>query len=271
MTAWSSPSTSMTTWSGRMVNPSLPKMCYSVWSAWWNLSKPRPRAGLIRQYYESSKVVDDHTIEVTLAFPAAASLNVLGMEYVKILPRHVVEAGVDINLGENMVGTGPYKFVKYVKGNRLEFEKNQDYWREELPYLDGINKIIINDIGRIIAAFKAGQVMTSTLGWTNLTVRDYLKLAEDAEDVLSVHRLCCDQAGFGLMMNVNKSPTDDARVRRAIFVAVDREAINQANIAGAGTVGSPCPDLGWAWYEPGRASCSNLGFPYGRRRLKTSR
>jgi peptide/nickel transport system substrate-binding protein len=201
--------------------------------------KPRPRAGLIRQYYESSKVVDDHTIEVTLAFPAAAFLNVLGMEYVKILPRHVVEAGVDINLGENMVGTGPYKFVKYVKGNRLEFEKNQDYWREGLPYLDGINKIIISDIGRIIAAFKAGQVMTSTIGWTNLTVRDYLKLAEDAEEVLSVHRLCCDQAGFGLMMNVNKSPTDDARVRRAIFVAVDREAINQANIAGAGTVGSP--------------------------------
>ncbi len=201
--------------------------------------KPRPRAGLIRQYYESSRVIDDNTIEVTLGFPAAAFLNVLGMEYVKILPRHVVEAGVDIDLGENMVGTGPYKFVKYVRGNRLEFEKNENYWREGLPYLDGINKIIISDIGRIIAAFKAEQVMTSTLGWTNLTVRDYLKLSEDAGDILSVPRLCCDQAGFGLMMNVNKSPTDDVKVRRAIFLAVDREAINQANIAGEGTVGSP--------------------------------
>ena len=54
--------------------------------------KPRPRAGLIRQYYESSSIIDDHTIEVTLKFPAAAFLNVLGMEYVKILPKHVVEA-----------------------------------------------------------------------------------------------------------------------------------------------------------------------------------
>ena len=201
--------------------------------------KPRPRAGLIRQYYGSSQVIDDHTIEVTLDFPAAAFLNVLGMEYVKILPRHVVEAGVNIDLGENMVGTGPYKFVTYVKGNRIEFEKNENYWREGLPYLDGINKIIISDISRIIAAFRAEQVMLSTLGWTNMTVRDYLKLAEDAKDILSVPRMCCDQAGFGLMMNVNQPPTDDPRVRRAIFLGVDREAINQANIAGEGSIGSP--------------------------------
>ena len=201
--------------------------------------KPRPRAGLIRQYYESSRVVDDHTIEVTLKFPAAAFLNVLGMEYVKILPRHVVEAGVNIDLGENMVGTGPYKFVKYVKGNRLEFEKNEDYWKEGLPYQDGVNKIIISDISRVIAAFRAEQVMVPTIGWTNLTIRDYLKLAEDAKDVLSVPRMCCDQAGFGLMMNVNRPPTDNAKVRRAIFIAIDREAINQANIAGEGSVGSP--------------------------------
>ncbi|PKB79074.1 MAG: hypothetical protein BZY88_15200 [SAR202 cluster bacterium Io17-Chloro-G9] len=201
--------------------------------------KPRPRAGLIRQYYEGAEIVDDHTINVTLKFPAAAFLNVLAMEYVKILPKHVVEAGVDIDLGENMVGTGPYTFAKYVKGNRLEFEKNDNYWKEGLPYLDGINKIIISDIRRILAAFKAEQVMLSTIGWTNLTIRDYLKLGEDAKDILSVPRMCCDQAGFGLMMNVNKPPTDNAKVRRAIFLAVDRNAINQANIAGEGSVDSP--------------------------------
>ena len=201
--------------------------------------KPRPRAGLIRQYYESSNVIDDHTIEVKLEFAAAAFLNVLGMEYVKILPKHVVEAGVDIDLGENMVGTGPYKFVKYIRGNRLEFEKNEDYWKEGLPYLDGVNKIIISDISRIIAAFKAEQVMIPTLGWTNLTIRDYLKLAEDAKDVLSVPRMCCDQAGFGLIMNVNVPPTNDPKVRRAIFLGIDRDAINQANIAGEGSIGSP--------------------------------
>ena len=133
-----------------------------------------------------------------------------------------------------------------------------------MPYLDGINKIIISDISRIIAAFKAEQVMLSTLGWTNLTVRDYLKLADDAGDILTVPRMCCDQAGFGLMMNVNQSPTNDPKVRRAIFLGVDRDAINQANIASEGSIGSPVQT--WAGLGMSHEELAQQpGFPLHRR------
>jgi peptide/nickel transport system substrate-binding protein len=202
--------------------------------------KPRPRAGLLRNYYQSSRALDPYTVEVTLKFPAAAFLPVLGIEYMKILPKHVVEAGVDITVGENVVGSGPFIFSRFVKGDRVEFEANPNYFKEGLPYVDGLTKFIIGDIGRMVAAFQTEQLHSQTIGWTNMTVVDYLELSENSSDVLSVTQLD-DFAAFGMMINTNVTPLDDVRVRRALFLATNGDALNEAIMAGKGKRHGPVP------------------------------
>ena len=202
--------------------------------------KPRPRAGLLRNYYQSSEALDDYTIEVTLKFPAAAFLPVLGIEYMKILPKHVVEAGTDITVGENVVGSGPFTFDRFVKGDRVEFAANPDYFKEGLPYVDGLTKFIIGDIGRMVAAFQTEQLLSQTIGWTNMTVVDYLNLAENSSDILSVTQLN-DFAAFGMMINTKVPPLDDVRVRRALFLATHGDALNEAIMAGKGQRHGPVP------------------------------
>jgi peptide/nickel transport system substrate-binding protein len=220
--------------------------------------EPRPRAGLLRNYYERSEAVDPTTVKVYLKYPAAAFLPVLGIEYAKILPRHVVEAGVDINLGENAVGSGPFKFVKYVKGDRVEFEKNPNYFKQGLPYVNGLHKFIITDIGRIMAAFQTEQILTQTIGFSNLTVVDHLKLAEDNKGKLTVHRLN-DFAAFGMMINTKVKPLDDVRVRRALRLAVDGDALNEAIMANKGMRHGPVPM--WAGYGMSEEELAKLpGF-----------
>src|SRR5262249_27441010 len=60
--------------------------------------KPRPRVGLLRPYVQSTEALDRHTVRVRLHYPSPAFLQFLAVDYMKVVPKHVVEAGVDINL-----------------------------------------------------------------------------------------------------------------------------------------------------------------------------
>jgi len=71
--------------------------------------KPRPRVGLLRPYVQSAEALDRHTVRVRLNYPAPAFLQFLAVDYMKVVPKHIVEAGVDINMWENIVGSGPFK------------------------------------------------------------------------------------------------------------------------------------------------------------------
>ena len=59
--------------------------------------KPRPRVGLLRPYIKTVDLID-RPVKVTLNFPAPAFLPLLAVGFMKIVPKHVVEAGVDINV-----------------------------------------------------------------------------------------------------------------------------------------------------------------------------
>ena len=69
--------------------------------------EPRPRAGQLKPYYESSTAVDTSTVEVKLKFAAAAFLPYLGTDYMKIMPKHHLDTGVDMKLAENQLGLRP--------------------------------------------------------------------------------------------------------------------------------------------------------------------
>src|SRR5205807_8189749 len=79
-----------------------------------------------------------------------------------IVPKHVVGAGVDINVWENIVGSGPFKIKQARRNDSVTFEKNGKYFKPGLPYLDGLKVVIITDQGTAAAAIKSGQITMTT-------------------------------------------------------------------------------------------------------------
>ena len=140
----------------------------------------RPRAGALRTYYTSSEAIDPQSIAVNLKFPAAAFLPALGIDYMKVVPKHVVEAGTEIGDVAPQVGSGPYEMVDYRKGDSIEYKRNENYFKDGLPLLDGIIKYVITDKGRTKAGFETKQLLMATVGFTGMNVQDYLSLQESA-------------------------------------------------------------------------------------------
>ena len=205
----------------------------------------RPRAGALRTYYTSSEAIDSQTVVVNLKFPAAAFLPALGIDYMKVVPKHVLEAGADIGAVAPQVGSGPYEMVSYRKGDVVEYQKNETYFKDGLPLLDGITKHVITDKGRTKAAFETRQVLMATVGFTGMNVQDYLNLQETAGDHLTVHFMN-DFLAIGLMLNTTISPYDNPKVRRALFLATDRQAQVDAFGFGKGSIHGPLPS--WLWF-----------------------
>jgi peptide/nickel transport system substrate-binding protein len=95
--------------------------------------KPRPRVGLLRPSLKSVAVVDRYTVRVSLKLPSPSFLQFLAVDYMKIVPKHVVEAGVDINVWENIVGSGPFKIKGTRRGDSVTYEKNKNYFKKGQP------------------------------------------------------------------------------------------------------------------------------------------
>ena len=205
----------------------------------------RPRAGALRTYYASSEAIDPQSIAVNLKFPAAAFLPALGIDYMKVVPKHVVEAGTEIGDVAPQVGSGPYEMVDYRKGDSIEYKRNENYFKDGLPLLDGIIKYVITDKGRTKAGFETKQLLMATVGFTGMNVQDYLNLQESAGDHLTVHFMN-DFLAIGLMLNTTIPPYDNPKVRRALFLAVDRQAQVVAFGFGKGSIHGPLPS--WLWF-----------------------
>jgi len=116
-----------------------------------------PRASMWRTYIESWEALNPLTVRIKLKSPSAAFLPFLAVDFVKILPKHVVAAGVDVSKPENIVGSGPFKFVDWKKGDSYEVTRNSMYFKTGRPYLDGIRHYVIRDKGTLIAAYKFGE------------------------------------------------------------------------------------------------------------------
>jgi len=188
--------------------------------------KPRPRTGVLRNFYKNSEVIDPTTVEVNLTFPAAAFLPFLAIDYMMILPKHVVESGVDIGIPANIVGSGPFKHVGYERGASYEFERNPDYFREGLPFLDGAKVFIINDSGRATTALLTEQVLGMS-GWgSGMTSREMAAITRDSGGKVWAPQVATGYGG--VFVNFHKKPFDDPKVRKAIYLALDRREIGEA-------------------------------------------
>jgi peptide/nickel transport system substrate-binding protein len=207
--------------------------------------KPRPRVGLLRPYIKDVALIDRLTVKVTLNFPAPAFLPLLAVDFMKIVPKHVVEAGVDINVWENIVGSGPFKIKSARRGDSVHHEKNPNYFKKGRPYLDALSIVIINDKGTAAAAIKAGRIQMTT-AITGLEVDDVLKLEKELKGKYSLYWQPPSNVEhfFG---NVEREPWKDLRIIKALRLATDRYELQKAFGAGHYLMGAPFPpDTWWA-------------------------
>jgi peptide/nickel transport system substrate-binding protein len=176
--------------------------------------KPRPRVGLLRPYINSVEAMDRHNVTVTLNYPSPAFLQFLAVDYMKILPKHILEAGVDINVWENVVGSGPFKLKAARRGDSVRYERNPTYFKEGRPFVDGFTLLAITDAGTAAAAVKAGRIHLTT-GVTALGVDDLLRLEEELKGKYSLYWQPTVTDVWHIFANVEREPWKDLRIIKA--------------------------------------------------------
>lgn len=166
---------------------------------------------------ERVEVVDDLTFVYHLSRSNAAFPDVLtrsaGMPF-------SVEAAKSFGpeAGANPVGTGPFVFESWQRDSEVVLRRNDSYWREGLPHLDQITFRVIVDEQTRLAALQAGDV--DAIGtFFPATLAELNGMADDGE--LEVYANYSGQNRV-THFNVNYPPLDDARVRRALALAVDQ-------------------------------------------------
>ena len=196
---------------------------------------------------DAVRIVDDRTIQFNLAFASGAFIKFLAIDYVKILPKHLLAEGVDLNLAENIIkhssGSGPFILEDYQSGNHYKVNRNPNYFKEGLPYFDRIEHYIITQPATAIAQIEARQIDMANAAGLNLTAPETFAIETRTNSEYVAHDVF-GGATRGFMINVKREPFNDHRVRQALNLAVDRQKHNARALHGAGR--GHCPLVGMA-------------------------
>ena len=180
---------------------------------------------------------DPDTVVFRLKRPQPSLLMLLASGYSPVYPAHIPVA----ELRTRCVGTGPFKLKEYRPGELIEFVRNPDYFIKGRPYLDGIRFIIIKERGTRIAALQTGRVDVTMPQEGTKPAAEQLKKSVPSMVIDEVSQSINDN----LLMNFKKAPFTDARVRRALSLAIDRLAYIQAVRQGGAAVGASMLPRPW--------------------------
>ena len=207
------------------------------------------------------KVLDDHTLQFELTYPFAPFVAVLAYPSFSVVPREDAELwGKDF--GFHPVGTGAFVFEKWQHDSKIVLKKNPEYWRtdargEKLPYLDGVEFVVVPDDAVAYEELKKG----------NLDVFSYIpdEIYQDArgrfsETLQESPALAVSYYGFNMTMppfGTNKA------LRQAVNYAIDKEKINEliyenrvvpaVGVLPPGMPGYNVKDMAGYPYDPERA------------------
>ena len=169
--------------------------------------------------------VDDYTVRFDLQGPNAFFPDSLSIYQARITP-----SDVDVKRFHlETFGTGPFKLVENLFGQRTTMERNDDYWEEGKPYLDEIVILNIPEPATRVEALKSGDVDVVY----RMEVQSALGLVGNP-DVVALE--LASPGNRGLDMDNTVAPFDNVLVRKAIQAAADRDAIHQAAFLGKGAV-----------------------------------
>lgn len=205
---------------------------------------------------------DDLTVVFRFKTPYAPLLQQLNVIEAPILPKHLYEGSDPQNNPVNLkpVGTGPFKFVEYKKGQQVTLERNPDYFKPGLPRFDKLIFSIIPESATAMAAFERREV-------------DYVSVpGADVERVSKLPGVTVGRspAGAGgtfcvqtVIPNLERAPLDKLPVRQALNLAIDRERMVKQVLCGQGRAArGPLATTLWAFdpslpafaYDPTKAN-----------------
>ena len=166
---------------------------------------------------------DELTAVFNLERPAPYMIRALSAYESPIVPKHLLE-GTDVreaDLANNPVGTGPFKFVEWKKGQYIRLDKNEDYWKEGYPLLDRIVARVIPDASTRTAAMENGEVHYGAFGAIPNVDVVRLRDSEDIGVTTDGYRMINSMAL--IEFDTTEPPFDDAAIRKAISLVVDRQ------------------------------------------------
>jgi ABC-type transport system substrate-binding protein len=166
------------------------------------------------------KVIDDHSIEISLQRPDATFLHVLALNFASVVPREAVEKyGADF--GKHPVGSGAYSMKEWVLGQRVVFVKNASYHRPGEPKLDSITF----EVGQepIVALLRLERGEVDILG-DGVPPASFLKIKNDPNFNGVMVEGGQLHTGY-ITLNTRMKPFDNKKVRQAVNMAINKERI----------------------------------------------
>ena len=190
----------------------------------------------------SIEATDTYTVKFVLSAPNAAFMSNLTSSYGSVVCREVVEANDgSLSAIDTMCGTGPFKYSESVVDNHITLVKNEEYWEEGAPVLDGITYYLLADESARLAALRTGDIDLCSLSAMNLAD------VEGDENIQVISYLSNNYTYLGF--NLSNEKLQDKRVRQAMSMAVDRQMIIDYVYNGEAAVSTfVAPNMGhWVW------------------------
>lgn len=204
------------------------------------------------------KAIDDHTLEIRLSGPAPYFLELLTHYTGYPVPKHVIDkVGTAWTKPENMVVNGPYKLVEWLPNTHVKLTKNNKFWDAASLQLDNLTFYTQEDRAAVQKRFRAGEIDIA------------MDFASDQIDWLRKNmpeetRIAPYMGVYYYPINSTKKPFTDLRIRKALAMSVNREAIVDKVLKTGEIAAYSFVPPGMANYNQG-AEVEWKNMPYGER------
>jgi peptide/nickel transport system substrate-binding protein len=217
-----------------------------TWDLLTGRAAERLRLNPRKSWWNNVAEIDaDSPTEATFVLkrPQPAILALIASGYTPVYPCHVAAR----DMRQHPIGTGPFKFVEFKPNESIKLVRNPDYWKPKRPHLDGIEYTIIPNRSTAILAFVAGKFdLTFPYEVTVPLIKD---IRQQAPHV--VCELAPANNSLNLLVNREAPPFNDADLRRALALALDRKSFIDILAEGQGDVGGAMlPPPAGVWGMP---------------------
>lgn len=188
------------------------------------------------------KVIDDKTLEIDLEYPVPYFLDILSWHLLLPLKEDMVTKNANgwANDPSTIISNGPFKITEWKHNDYMLLEKNPNYWDAQNVKLEKLKLVMITNNNTALTAYKTGDIDLIT-DIPPVQLQSLIASGEaKSNPQLGPYFFC---------INVTKKPLDDARVRKALALAIDREALVKTVTRGGqkpavGFIPSGIPDGG---------------------------